>query len=104
MEKKFASPVEQVALAGVGMCGDFVFVGRDHELSIFFFDLAQQIVQFRCVFQFQQFMDQLARIRQPPRNDVSQGQIVAVVVGGRIDPLGLLEIKAPLSRPVPDRT
>ena len=44
VQKQFASPIEQVALAGVDVRGGFVFIGRLDELSVFFLYLAQQIV------------------------------------------------------------
>ena len=41
------------------------FIGRRHEVAVFFLDLAKKIMQFRGVLLFQKIMNQLPRIRQP---------------------------------------
>ncbi len=92
MQKKLAAPVEQVALARIHVGGGFKLVGRRHEFPVLFFDLTQQVMQFRRVLFLQQILDQLPAPRPSrPVKTISQRQVVAVVVGRRIDLLGLLQ-------------
>src|SRR5439155_3362025 len=57
MEKEFTSPVKEVALGGIHVGGDFVFICRRHELPVFFFHFAKQIMQFPGVLAFQKILD-----------------------------------------------
>ena len=54
---------------------------------VFLFDLAQQVVQFRGVLFFEQALNEPPCLGEPPGEKVSQRQIVAVVVGRRVDAL-----------------
>ena len=98
VQKQLAAPVEQVALARVRVRGGFVFICRLNEVPVFFLYLTQQVMQLGGVFEFQKLLNQLPRIRQPPGKNVCQRQIVAIVVGRGIDPLGLFES---MGRPSP---
>ncbi len=57
MEQEFAAPVKQVALARIHVRCNLVFVRSGHEFRIFFFQLAEEIVQFRGVFSFQEVLE-----------------------------------------------
>ena len=46
VDEEFAGPVEEVAFAGIDVRGGFVFVGGGYELTVFFFDLAEEVVEF----------------------------------------------------------
>ena len=91
MEKEFTPPVKEVALAGFHVRCRFVFIFSRDELAVFFFHFTKEVVQFRGVFAFQKILDQLPGVCEPAGLNVCQRQIVAVIVGGRIDLLGLFE-------------
>src|ERR1700730_9612563 len=76
------------------MRGKFVFVSRLNEFAIFFFDLAQKIVQFRGLRLLQQGADKFASVRKPAGDNVSKRQVVAIVVGGGINPLRLFQVSS----------
>ena len=57
-------------------------------MAIFFFDLAENVVKFGGVFLFKKILDELARVGEAIGHDIGQGEIVAVVVGGRFNFLG----------------
>ena len=96
VEKELTSPVEQVALAGIHVRGDFVFICGRHEFAVFLFHFSQQVVQFRSVFSLQEMLEQLPGVGEPAGLNVSQGQVVAVIVGSRIDLLSLFEERSGL--------
>jgi hypothetical protein len=80
VNQEFAPPVEEVGFARIHVGSDFVFIGRLDEFSVLLLNLAQQVVQLRRVLLFQQILHQLSGIREPPDQNVSQGQIVAIIV------------------------
>src|SRR5271157_198175 len=85
VEKKLTSPVKQILLGRVHVSSGLELVRRRYKFSIFFFDLAQQIVQLPGVLLLHDGLDNLPRLAKPSRKKIGQRQIVAVVVGGRID-------------------
>src|SRR5258708_33705186 len=91
MKKQFACPIQQVALAGIPLRGSLKFVGRSHEVPVFFFDLTQQVVQFRSIFLFQKVLHQLAGIAATVSEQVGERQVIPVIVGSGIDSLSLCE-------------
>ncbi len=91
VDEEFAGPVEKIAFAGIHVRGDFEFVGGGDEIAVFFFDLGEQIVEFGRVFFLQEVLHDRARWFQAPGEQVGEGEIVTVVVGGRIDMLRFLE-------------
>ena len=72
MEKEFAAPVKEIALAGIHVGGGFVFIFSNNELAVFFFQFAQEVVQFRGVLLLQKVLDQLPGVREPADLNVSQ--------------------------------
>ncbi len=67
MKQELTAPIKQVALAGIGVGGQLVFVGGRHELPIFFFHLAEQVVQFGGVLKFQELLDLPPRVGEAAR-------------------------------------
>ena len=49
MDQQFAAPIEQVALARIGVRGKFVLVGGFDEFPVLLFHRAKQVVQLGCV-------------------------------------------------------
>src|SRR5437667_12541590 len=46
MEKEFAAPVKEIALAGIHVGGGFVFIFGGNKIRVFFFHFAKEVVQF----------------------------------------------------------
>jgi hypothetical protein len=93
VKQELTSPIKQVALAGIGVGSEFVFIGGWYELPIFFFHFAKQIVEFGGVLKFQKQLDLQTGVGQTPRGKIRERQIIAIVVGGGIDVLGTLKIR-----------
>ena len=91
VEKKLASPIKQILLGWIHVSSGLEFVRRRYKFSIFLLELAQQVVQLRRVLLLHDGLDKLPRLAQPSRKKIGQRQIVAVVVGGRINALRLFE-------------
>ncbi len=80
MHEKLAGPVEEIAFARVHVRGDFVFVGGDDEVAVFFFDFGKEIVQLGGIFLLEQRLNQGARVFRAADADVGESEVVAVVV------------------------
>ncbi len=91
MEKQFTAPIEKIILAGFGVSRKLELIGGRDEISIFFFDLAEEIVQLGGGFQFQEILNRLAGFLEMGSVKVRESKVVAVVVGSGIDALGLFE-------------
>ena len=93
MQEQLAAPIEKIAFAGVEVRGDLVFVGGGDEFAFLFLHLREQVMELGRIFLFQKVLQKLAGIRQAIADDKSKGQIIAIIVGGRIDALGFFEIR-----------
>ena len=91
MQKKLTGPVEKITLARILMSCNLKLIHRRYEVPILLFDLAQQIVHFSSIFLLQKALDQVARWNRLAREQIGQCEVVAIVVGGRIGLLCLLE-------------
>src|SRR5580704_1079616 len=94
MDEKLAGPIEEIAFAGVHVCGDFVFVGGNDEVPVFFFDLGKQIVELGGIFLLEQRLNQGARVFGAADADVGESEVVAVVVVGGVELLCFLEVRS----------
>ena len=72
MEKQFASPIEEVVLAGVQVSRGLKLVGRRDVLFVFLFDLAEQVVQFAGVLGWQNALHQLPCLGKPSGEEIGQ--------------------------------
>src|SRR5579885_3523517 len=93
MKKKLAAPIEEIAFAWLHVRGLFVFIDGGDELSLLLFDLRQKVVQFRGIFALQKLLDEEPGVVQPSGKEIGEGEIVAVVVGARIDLLCLFQVR-----------
>jgi hypothetical protein len=91
VKKKLASPHEQVVLARVHARGGLKFVRRLYELSVLLIDLAQQVVKLSGISLLGDFVNKLACLVLPTREEIGERQVVAIVVGRRIDLLRSFE-------------
>src|SRR5271167_4381294 len=92
VEEELAPPIKEIALARIGVSGEFVFVGGRDELPILFLHLAQQVVEFSGVLKFQELLNLPTGVGETPRDKIAERQVVTIVVGGWIDALGTLQI------------
>ena len=60
VQEEFASPVEEIALAGIGVGGGLEFVGCGDKIPVPFLDFAEKVVEFGGVFGFEKVMDELS--------------------------------------------
>src|SRR6266478_846225 len=83
-----------MALAGIEVRSQFVFVGGCNEFAVFFFHFAKEVVQLGGVLLLQETLKKLASISEASSDNVGERQIVAVVVRVGLDALGLLQIRS----------
>ena len=93
MKEKFAAPVKDVAFAWIHVRRLLELVCGSHKVAVLFLHLSQKIMQFRGIFAADKTVDQVPSISEPSGKEISQGQIVSVVVGCPIDSLSVLEVK-----------
>ena len=74
------------------MGGSFKFIGRRHEVPVFFFDLPEKVMQFGRVLFFKRFWTTCRASDEPVQcQQIGERQVVAIVVGRGSDFLSLLE-------------
>jgi len=66
-------------------------VGQPSLQSIHPGDLTEKIVKLSGIFLLRDALDKLSRFAEPPSEEVGKGQVVAVVIGSRMDLLRLFE-------------
>ena len=93
MQKHFASPVEEVVLAGIEVRGGLVIVGRLHILAVLLIDLPEEVAQLAGVLDLHQFKDHAPGRVSLAEEEIGHGEIVAIVVSVRTDLVGALQIR-----------
>src|ERR1700740_317920 len=91
MNKKFTAPAEEVFFTRIHVRRDLELVGSLNKFSIFFIDLAEQVMQISRVLLLQQTLNLLCRQTETTALQVSLRQIVTVIVRRRSDTLRLFQ-------------
>ena len=94
MQEEFTAPGKEVLFTWIEVSGRLEFVCGFDEFSVLLIDLTKQVVQFACVLLRYKSLDNLPGLGEVLSQKVGLGQIVSVVVRGRIDLLGPFEKRA----------